>query len=77
MVSKPYLLREPPPPGELKRFFDQRIIPAAIDRAAWLDMGMLKTYQHMRRNPATAFGVATAMGVLLVACLKPRRARNR
>ncbi len=31
MVSSSYLLHRPPPPSGMKRFFDQKIMPAAID----------------------------------------------
>jgi len=69
--------RKPAPPSALKRFFDQRIMPAAIDGAACLDMGLLKTAEHMRRNPAMALGVVTGMGVLLAVVAQTARARKR
>jgi hypothetical protein len=73
MVSSSYLHRSPSPPSDLKRFFDQRIMPAAIDGAACLDMGLARTAEHMRRNPAMALAVAAGVGVLLAAWLRPRR----
>jgi hypothetical protein len=72
MVSSSYLVRKPAPPSDLKRFFDQRIMPAAIDGAARLDMGLVKISEQMRRNPAMALGLAVGMGVLLAAWLRPR-----
>jgi hypothetical protein len=76
MINSSYLHRKPAPPSDLKRFFDQRIMPAAIDGAACLDMGLVKTGEQMRRNPAMALGLSAGMGVLLVAWLSPRRPRK-
>jgi hypothetical protein len=76
MISSSYLHRKPAPPSDLKRFFDQRIMPAAIDGAACLDMGLVKTGEQMRRNPAIALGLTAAMGVLLAAWLRPQRFRK-
>jgi hypothetical protein len=76
MVSSNYLLRKPTPPSDLKRFFDQRIMPVAIDGAACLDIGLAKTVEHVRRNPAVALGLAAGMGVLLAAWLGPRGSRT-
>ena len=67
MVSSAYLVRKPAPPSELKRFFNQQIMPAAIDGAGFLDMGIAKVTREIRRNPNIGLGLALglALGVLV------------
>ena len=78
MVSSAYLVRKPASPSELKRFFDQRIIPAAIDGAGCLDMGIAKVTHAFRRNPKIGSGVALglALGALVAISHNSRRARR-
>ncbi len=72
MVSSLYLHRAAAPPSDLKRFFDQRIMPVAIDGAACVDIGLAKVVEHMRRNPAMAIGLLVGAGVLVAARLQSR-----
>lgn len=77
MVSSTYLVRKPASPSVLKRFFDQRIMPAAIDGAGCLDMGITKVTGEFRRDPKLSVGLALALGALLAIRLSSRRARRR
>jgi hypothetical protein len=77
MVSSAYLVRKPASPSELKRFFDQRIIPAAIDGAGCVDMGIGRVVREFRRNPKIGLGLSLALGALVAISLRSRRARRR
>jgi hypothetical protein len=78
MVSSAYLVRKPAPPSALKQFFDQRMMPAAIDGAACLDMGITKVTREFRRDPKIALGLALALalalGAVVAISLRSRRA---
>jgi hypothetical protein len=65
MVGSIYRRRKPGPPSALKLFFDQRIMPMAIDGAASLEMGAASAGRYLRRNPAMSLGLALGMGILL------------
>ena len=71
MVSSSYLVRKQIRPSALKRFFDQRIIPVAIDGAACLDIGFANAVHRLRRNPKT--GLALGVGILLAVRRNTRR----
>jgi hypothetical protein len=73
MVSSSYLNRKPAPPSELKRFFDQRVMPMAIDGAASLEIGVASAGRRLRRSPAMSLGLALGMAVLLAFVIRPRR----
>ena len=73
MVSSSYLACKPAPPSELKRFFNQKIIPVAIDGAACLDIGFAHVVRQLRRNPKTGSGLALGMGILLAVRHNARR----
>ncbi len=77
MVDTSYPLHKPSRPSDLKRFFDQRLMPTAIDGAARLDIGIVKTVEHIRRNPAMALGLAIGMGALLAAWVRQGEIRRR
>ena len=78
MTSSAYLVRKPASPSELKRFFNQQIMPAAIDGAGFLDMGIAKVTREIRRNPKIGLGLALglALGVLVAISHDSRRARR-
>jgi hypothetical protein len=76
MVSSAYLVRKPAPPSALKRFFDQRMIPAAIDGAGCLDMGITKVTREFRRDPKIALGLTLALGAVVAISFRSRRARR-
>jgi hypothetical protein len=73
MVGSSYLHRKPNPPSGLKLFFDQRIMPMAIDGAASLEVGVASAGEHLRRNPGSSLGLALGMGILIALVVKPRR----
>jgi hypothetical protein len=76
MVNSSYFNRKPPAPSALKRFFDQRVVPMAIDGAACLDIGFANAGRQVRRNPMLGVGVAVGVGILVAAALQPRRPRS-
>ena len=73
MVSSSYFARNPTQRSEFKRFFDQKIIPVAIDGAACLDIGFANVVRQLRRNPKTGLGLALGMGILLAVRHNARR----
>ena len=73
MVSSSYLLRKPAAPSGFKQFFDQRILPAAIDGAACLDMGIAGAGRQLRRNPVLGLGLALAAGAFFAIAFRSRR----
>ena len=73
MVGSSYLRRKPAPPSALKLFFDQRIMPMAIDGAASVEMGAASAGRHLRRNPAMSLGLALGTGILLAFVVSSRR----
>jgi hypothetical protein len=73
MVSSSYLLRKPAAPSGLKQFFDQRILPAAIDGAACLDVGIASAGRELRRNPVLSLGLALGAGAFIAVAFRPRR----
>ncbi len=74
MVSSSYLLAQPARPWPLKRFLDQRILPAAIDGAAQVDKGLVCAGRQIRAHPALFVGLLVAVGLVLAGTRAPRRA---
>jgi hypothetical protein len=75
MISSSYLRPKAAAPPGLKQFFDQRIMPAAIDGAACLDLGIAGAGRQLRRNPGAGLGLMLGMGVFLAVAFRARRAR--
>lgn len=65
MVSQSYVLEKPPPPSAAKVFFDQRVMPVAIDAAGAVEARVERLAGHARRQPIVAVSVAIGVGVLL------------
>jgi hypothetical protein len=72
MVATTYLERKPAGPSPLQRFFDQSIMPVAIDAAACLDIGAVKAGQQLRRNPMLGIGLLLGIGYLVGAASRRR-----
>jgi hypothetical protein len=72
MVSTTYLERKPAGPSPLKRFFDQRVMPVAIDAAACLDIGVANAGRQMRRTPMLGLALLLGIGVLVGAATRRR-----
>jgi len=51
MVTRAYLLNQPPAPSSLKRWIDQVALPVAIDLAAQVEAGAEKVAVTTRGNP--------------------------
>jgi hypothetical protein len=77
MISSAYLVRKPASPSELKRFFDQRIIPAAIDAAGCLDMGIAKVTREIQRNPKIGLGLALGLALSVLVAISHNSGRAR
>jgi hypothetical protein len=73
MVSSSYLTRKPAAPSGLKQFFDRRILPAAIDGAACVDMGIAGAGRQLRRNPVLSLVLALGAGAFFAVAFRPRR----
>lgn len=64
MVSEAYLQDRPGPPLAARRFFDQQVIPAAIDAAAAVEALAERLAVQVRRAPAPVLGAVLAAGFL-------------
>ena len=73
MVSSSYLSRKPAAPSGLKQFFDRRILPAVIDGAACVDMGIAGAGRELRRNPVLSLGLALGVGTFIAIACRARR----
>jgi hypothetical protein len=72
MVGASYLVDKPAGPSAPRRFFNQRILPPAIDAAAKVEAVAERAAQGARRSPLAALGIAFGIGFL--ASTLPRRA---
>ena len=73
MVSSRYLTDKQRPPSEAKRAFDQKVIPAAIDAAAWGELVLEKFAQRARRQPFLVLGAVFGAGFLVSGLLSRQR----
>lgn len=62
MVTQAYLTSRPPAPSGLQVFFDQRVMPVAIDAAAGLDRGAAVLAERARGTPLRACLLAGLVG---------------
>ncbi len=62
MVTQAYMTSRPSAPSMLQLFFDQRVIPVAIDAAAGLDRGAAVLADRARKAPLRACLLAGLMG---------------
>jgi hypothetical protein len=65
MVSENYLVKYSPAPSTVRRFFNQQIVPGAIDTVACLESGVERIAQGTRRQPVIMLGVAMGAGFLV------------
>jgi hypothetical protein len=73
MVTKAYVLEQPPGPSPAKRWVDQRLVPAMINGIAPVEGALNRVSQGSKRNPALALGAALACGYLLRLIFAPAR----
>jgi hypothetical protein len=71
MVSENYLVQSSPAPSTVRRFFNQQIVPGAIDTVAYVESGVERIAQGTRRQPVMMLGVAMSAG-FLVSLLRAR-----
>ncbi len=76
MLSPDYLLDKTPPPSALRQFFDQQVLPVAIDAAGSLEALLEDVARATRRRPVAALGIAFASAFLLSALAGRRPARR-
>lgn len=62
MVDQGYMLEKPTGPGPWKVYFDQRVFPLLIDAAGAVEGVVEQVTVGTRARPATALGVALAVG---------------
>ena len=73
MVSPSYMTERRAPPGAAQLFLNQRLVPAAIDGLAGLEVVAERLAQRVRGSPAAAVVAAIGLGFLLAL---PRRRRR-
>jgi hypothetical protein len=75
MDRRIYHLDRPPPPAELKRYFNQRVIPIVIDVAGHVESALERLAVQTRRQPTLVLGLALSAGFLLSALAGRRMAQ--
>ena len=70
MVTQAYMTSRPPAPSGLQVFFDQRVMPVAIDAAAGLDRGAAALAERTRETPLRACLVAGLVGFATAVALR-------
>ncbi|WP_250265916.1 hypothetical protein [Rhodovastum atsumiense] len=65
LVQDGYLLDKPSPPSQPKLFFDQRVIPAAIDAAGAVEAVLERLAVRTRQRPVMVLGMAMGAGFLV------------
>ena len=76
MVTKSYMLDRPPGASELKRRFDQEVIPALLNAVAPLEAALYRLSDQARARPRMALLAAFSFGALLHEAFAPRRRRT-
>ena len=75
MVSVGYMIDNPGPPGRLRTFVNQRVMPPAIDAAGTVESAVYALCDEVRARPATSLLAAAALGFAAGALIfrRPRR----
>jgi hypothetical protein len=79
MVAPAYMIERRPPPGEAKRIFDQKVVPAAINAAGAMEAVVELAACSIRRNPITGCCAAFLVGVVaarIIPMLSASRSRG-
>ncbi len=76
MVSKTYMLDRPPRPSPLKEYFDQQVIPAALNAVAPVEAALYRVSERARARPGAALLGALVLGYGLRWIAGHRRARR-
>ncbi|MGA9864838.1 MAG: hypothetical protein WBQ75_00180 [Acetobacteraceae bacterium] len=75
MVGSNYIEDKSSPPSGPKRFFDQQVLPVAIDAAGSVESVLESLAEYIRGRPTGTLGLALGLGILL-AVLAPRPRRR-
>ena len=62
MVDKSYMLERKPRPSPLKQYFDQTVLPVAIDAAGGMEAALERIAVSVKQRPALTLGAALAVG---------------
>ena len=75
LIDRDYLLEKPPGPSAPKRFFDQRIVPLAVNGAGALEVGLVRAAGRSGLRPSVIVSVSVAaltLSALTMFRQKPR-----
>ena len=64
MITRDYMLAEPPPPSRLKVTWDLQAMPMLIDAAASVERQVENVLGTVRRVPVTCVLIAAGLGFL-------------
>lgn len=73
MVSQAYMTEKPAGPSPVKVFFDQKVMPVAINAAGDFEGVLERVAIGARRAPVASLAAALGVGTLLMLCVVPRR----
>ena len=65
MVDTGYMLAKPSPPGPVKQYFDQTVMPAMINAAGAMEGVAEQVAVRVRRRPITGVGMALGLGCMI------------
>ena len=75
MSDRRYLL-ETPPPGPMKQYFNQTVVPAMINAAGAVEVAAEQVAVRVRRRPMTGVGMALGIGCALGVLAGTRRSET-
>ena len=76
MVDASYMTENAGPPSAAKRYFDQEVIPAAIDALGGLEAGVEQVARAVKARPALVLAGALLLGAALPALILAMQARR-
>jgi hypothetical protein len=74
MTRPGYLVDKPAAPSAAARYFNQRVLPVAIDSLGGIEAGLEAVAQRTRRQPGTALAIACGLGFLATVLARRRSA---
>jgi hypothetical protein len=66
LIGRDYLLEKPPGPSAPKRFFDQRVVPLAVNMASSLEFALDDAARRTGLRPVVILSATTVTAALLV-----------
>ncbi|MGX7705274.1 hypothetical protein [Methylobacterium sp. Gmos1] len=73
LVTRDYMLEQPPGPSGPKRILDQVVVPGLANAAGTVEAGIERVVIGARRNPLLAAGLVAGLGLALAVARWPRR----